>query len=259
MVAFESGCLSSSKYLIFIGGLTDGLNSLSYLETLSEMLESFGYCLIQILLRSCYLQYGFHSLQTDLEDLDSLIEKLVQERGQPTSLILMGHSTGCQDIIYFLKHSSNKQHVTHAILQGPVSDREFGATESKTEDILKYCRSSSSLSPNDWIPHHLSDVPITISRFLSLNEKNSIEDVFSTDLTNDELSNIYSSIRTPLTWIFSIKDQYVPDSSVISAFAKRLVNELRHDTVLFLSNADHGITSKDDQQLLIEHIKKILK
>ena len=62
LIAFESGSLSSSRCLILLGGLTDGLLSLPYVERLSSKLETLSkpFSLIQPLLRSSNLQYGWH-------------------------------------------------------------------------------------------------------------------------------------------------------------------------------------------------------
>ena len=77
---------------------------------------------MQTLLRSSHSAYGAHSLETDAQDLDELIAAL--ELDNTTPLLLMGHSTGCQDCVHYLKHGKHRERVGGIILQAPVSDRE---------------------------------------------------------------------------------------------------------------------------------------
>lgn len=74
LVAFESGSSSASRCLIFLGGLTDGLLALPYVTRLSAAIEPLSFSLIQPLLRSSKLQFGWHSINDDVEDLRALLE-----------------------------------------------------------------------------------------------------------------------------------------------------------------------------------------
>ena len=55
-----------------------------------------GWAFIQTLLRSSYDMYGFHSLETDVEDLRLLIDHIQRTFSKDVPIVLMGHSTGCQ-------------------------------------------------------------------------------------------------------------------------------------------------------------------
>jgi pimeloyl-ACP methyl ester carboxylesterase len=212
LVAFESGSLSSNQCFILIGGLTDGLLALPYVEKLSSKLESLSkpYSLIQPLFRSSNLQYGWHTIQHDIEDLNTLINYLINNKNNLERIILMGHSTGCQDIIHYLRQIKKHPKIIRVILQGPVSDRQYLCRLSSTKEQLDYCYKNKQ-NVEEWLPRYLHDPPLTIQRCLSLNEKNSIEDLFSSDLNDEELKNIYDEIHTPITWIWSRQDEYVPD------------------------------------------------
>lgn len=127
--------------LIFIPGLTDGLLALGYLEDLISTLKGLSISFVQPVLRSSYYQYGISSLQTyflkffaflffsianvfyelctrDCEDIEALLLYLEKEFNY-SQYFLMGHSTGCQDIVYFLKNSelAKKVKISSCILQ----------------------------------------------------------------------------------------------------------------------------------------------
>jgi len=261
LVAFESGSLSSPRCLILVGGLTDGLLSLPYVERLSSKLESISkpYSLIQPLLRSSNLQYGFHTIDNDIEDLKTLINYLINNRNNLESIILMGHSTGCQDIIHYLRQDKIYPKILQVILQGPVSDRQYLSELSSTKDQLNYCYKNNK-NINEWLPRYLHDPPLTIERCLSLNEINSIEDLFSSDLTDEQLKNIYKNINIPITWIWSKQDEYVPNhiKDQVENFVKNKLANKTNSTFILLENADHAVTNEQEQIFMIEKIIQIL-
>ncbi|CAF3160003.1 unnamed protein product [Rotaria socialis] len=262
LVAFESGSLSSSsRCLILIGGLSDGLLSLPYVERLSSSLESLSdpYTLIQPLFRSSNLQYGWHTIDDDIEDLKTLIEYLINNRPNLTSIILMGHSTGCQDIIHFLRQERKHLKIHRVILQGPVSDRQYLSQLSSTKDQLNYCLKNDE-NIKEWLPRYLHDPPLTVQRCLSFNQPNSIEDLFSSDLTDEQLNQIYEKIETPITWIWSKQDEYVPSSikDNVESFVKNKLANKNNSTFLLLEEADHAINNQQEQISMIEHITQLI-
>lgn len=261
LVAFESGSLLSPGCLIFLGGLTDGLLSLPYIEKLSSKIESISkpYSLIQPLFRSSYLQYGWHTINDDVEDLGILIDYVINTRHHLTSIILMGHSTGCQDIIHYLRQGKKHPIIHRVILQGPVSDRQYLSQFPKTKDQLNYCM-KNVMNNREWLPRYLHDPPLTIERCLSLNQKNSIEDLFSSDLTDEELKNIYGKIETPITWIWSKQDEYVPENIKDDAenFIKNKLSKKNGSTFLLLEHADHAINNEQEQINMIEYIVQLI-
>jgi len=261
LVAFESGSLSSSRCLILLGGLTDGLLSLPYVERLSSKLESLSkpFSLIQPLFRSSNLQYGWHTIDNDVEDLKVLIDYLIHNRNNLKSIILMGHSTGCQDIVHYLRQEKKHPKIHRVILQGAVSDRQYSSTLSSTQDQLDYC-SKNNKDITEWLPRYLHDPPLTIERCLSLNETNSIEDLFSSDLTDEQLRNIYEKIETPISWIWSKQDEYVPDNikQEVENFVKNKLSNKNDSTFLLLEQADHAVSNQQEQIYMIEHIVQLI-
>ena len=257
LVAFQSGLISSSRCLILLGGLTDGLLSLPYVQRLSSELESLSNpcSLIQPLLRSSNLQYGWHSIDHDIQDLQKLLDYLVNNRDQLKSIILMGHSTGCQDIIHYLRQGNPDPRITSVILQGAVSDRQYLSRLSSTADQLNYC-SQHRNHPNEWLPRYLHDPPLTIQRCLSFNQINSIEDLFSSDLNDQQLNEIYQNISIPIIWIWSKQDEYVPEEikDQVQHFIQKKLAARKHSTFILLENADHAVSDPQEQIFMIEQI-----
>ena len=103
-------------------------------------------------------------------------------------------STGCQDIIYYLKSQSSIKHssrISKIILQGPVSDREWLLSEDRRDNTLKYLEIATKLisygTPNELLPRDVDNAPLTAYRYHSLATRMGDDDMFSSDLTDDEL------------------------------------------------------------------------
>lgn len=124
LTMFESGPETSTTSVIFLGGLLDGYHAVPYLPVLGRALAERGVSLIQVMLSSSNIGYGTSSLLQDTQELDILLAFLREERAK-TRLFVIGHSTGCQQIIFHSHHGQHKSAVQGIILQGPVSDREF--------------------------------------------------------------------------------------------------------------------------------------
>lgn len=56
---------------------------------------------------SSYTGFGHCSLKSDCAELDSLLGYLEREEGSD-AIGIVGHSTGCQDAVYFAKEGQNK-------------------------------------------------------------------------------------------------------------------------------------------------------
>lgn len=76
---------------------------------------------VQIYWSGVYEGYGTGSLNRDADELEALVQHL---RAQGLKdIVLMGHSTGSQDVIHYL--SSKRDQVEGGIMVAPASDREF--------------------------------------------------------------------------------------------------------------------------------------
>lgn len=168
------------------------------------------------------------------------------EFGEKGRVVLMGHSTGCQDVMQYLVGDANKNHpkyhnprreggipeamddprrrpeVHGAILQAPVSDREGMAVAGYDEATLRKATSLAEYMIRDGrgedvLPLELSreffdTVPICARRFLALSQKGGDDDFFSSDLDRSTLAETFGRIpqRTRLCILYSGNDEYAP-------------------------------------------------
>ena len=128
---FEVGPEKPSGNVVFIPGLTDGPLGLSYLHNLSEELQNFTlrdvhtpFRLLMPTLSSSYLGFGVSSLEQDVKEIDALLNSVPMGERKNNPLVLIGHSTGCQDLVRYMRHGANAKYVSGVIFQAPVSDRE---------------------------------------------------------------------------------------------------------------------------------------
>ena len=114
LIAFESSPtpLSNADLLpqcrskcILLGGLSDGPIPTPYTKLLEEKCHSLGWSIVQPTLSSSYIGFGNGSLSRDTDELARLMEYLVCHHSAER-FALVGHSTGCQNSVHFLKHAS---------------------------------------------------------------------------------------------------------------------------------------------------------
>ena len=138
-VAFQSG--EHKRQLILVPGLTDGPLSLPYAPLLAQTLDSNQWSLIQAQLSSCYQAhkpikragnadlcqgYGVGSLDRDAKEMHELVVHLKEKRACE-AFVIMGHSTGCQDAVRFVKRygdCADMPSLKGIILQGPVQSNQ---------------------------------------------------------------------------------------------------------------------------------------
>lgn len=200
---------------------------------LAKALEPTEWSVFNVLLSSSYGGFGVGSIDKDIEELAECI-KFVQEYktsllSKPGKVVIMGHSTGSQDVLHYL-HSPNplpqnsqggpsqiksvvRPAVDGAILQAPVSDREMFLKEMKngtpdfTASQIVMCHDQLvSFAKNQPYTHKdnvesilpLSmtakmglppDVPICARRFLSLASPDSPAKPSQDDLFSSDLTD----------------------------------------------------------------------
>ncbi|XP_076952733.1 UPF0613 protein PB24D3.06c-like [Bidens hawaiensis] len=244
-VAFKTG--DYKQQLVFIGGLTDGFLATDYLEPLAIALDKQKWSLVQFLLSSSYTGYGISSLKQDALELDQLINHLINKEDSE-AVVLLGHSTGCQDIVHYMgTNSACSRAVRAAILQAPVSDREFRATLPETAGMIDLASKliaegrGSELMPRESNP----DSPITAYKFHSLWAYMGDDDMFSSDLSDDQLKQrIGHMCNTPCQVIFSMADEYVPDYVDKKALVQRLCKALGGAEKVEIEWGNHSLSNR---------------
>jgi len=239
---FETNEKMYNKF-IFVGGLTDGFLALPYINYLSEVVARYNYSLVQPLLSSSYLGYGKVNLYNDIKELDDVISYLIKKKdfnnNSNFKIILMGHSTGAQDAMYYVKYGKYKNLLSGIILQGAVSDREYAIYskgEKKLNEEINIAKDLVNRGKGHYyMPPEVDEAPITANRFLSLCDIKGIDDMFSTDLSNEELGKVFLNldfkegnhkkyVECPILLISSGSDEYVPKSVDIKKHTQRMQN-----------------------------------
>mmetsp|Transcript_1272 Transcript_1272/g.2703 ORF Transcript_1272/g.2703 Transcript_1272/m.2703 type:complete len:338 (-) Transcript_1272:179-1192(-) len=234
----QSGQITSqaSNKCILLGGLSDGPIPTPYTKLLEEKCHSLGWSLVQPILSSSYLGFGHGSLSRDTDELARLMEYLVCHHSAER-FALVGHSTGCQNSIHFLKCGRRDlvDRLKVVALQAPVSDRE-SLTMTPGDHSTHLTHAQSLLSQGkgeEMMPRNAFWAPITASRYLSLFNVNGSDDFFSSDMTDEELydrlghvGNVGGETGLRLLAAFSKKDEYVPTSVEKDVLLKRLVSAM---------------------------------
>lgn len=215
--------LSLPHSLVFIGGLTDSLGSVSYLERVAQGIAPFGFSVTQLQLSSSLGGWGYCSLEGDAQEI-ALGVQWLRKKGKD-KIILMGSSTGCQDIMQYLSYPDRGENtgIDAAVLQAPVSDREAWEYDSddddpeairRLDDATKLVKEGKGyqLLPRKVAPQlpkgpenatsdtkvgnvgAVNDPPMTAYRYWSLYAKGGDDDYFSTlDFTPEQMLHIWQA------------------------------------------------------------------
>lgn len=193
-----SGTCRDSSAVVIVPGLTDGFMALNYTKYLNETLV--GYSVVQANLSTSFNQFGFHSLSQDSTEIGQLVQFL-QSIGFNNKLVLLGHSTGCQSVLYFMRHNLLAHCVCGIVLQAGISDRDglYYFDRERTERMKREAevmvqegRGYRILSERY---EHDGGAPLTADRHLSLCGRMTPDDMFSVDLTRDELHGVLSCVQ----------------------------------------------------------------
>ncbi|KAK9070726.1 hypothetical protein SSX86_011128 [Deinandra increscens subsp. villosa] len=244
-VAFKTG--DYKQQVVFIGGLTDGFLATEYLEPLAIALDKEKWSLVQFLLSSSYSGYGISSLKEDALELDQLINHLINKEDSE-GVLLLGHSTGCQDIVHYMRtNAACLRAVRAAILQAPVSDREFRTTLPETAGMIDLAsKLISEGRGSELMPRKSNqDAPITAYRFHSLCAYMGDDDMFSSDLSDDQLKQRLGHMsNTPCQVIFSMADEYVPDYVDKKALVQRVCKALGGAEKVEIEWGNHSLSNR---------------
>ncbi len=244
--------------LIFIGGLYDSFLSVPYVPLLASYIHQIpNWSLMEIQLSSSGLGWGTGDLSRDVEEIGKAVEYL---RGETTNsntntmisdhdagkVVLMGHSTGSQDVLHYLYHSPEQKRspIDGAILQAAVSDREALMMMCKRDDnsqraydeclrISLESQMEDSKGKVCTLPPEITSIlgwsrsVISCERFLSLAspfspERPGQDDLFSSDLSDDALRKTFGAVAksglmrpsllcgTSILVMLSAEDEYTP-------------------------------------------------
>lgn len=235
LVAFEHETAVPLKHLLlWVGGLGDGLLTVPYPSTLSKKLPP-GWALAEVSLLSSLHGWGTGSLHRDAKEIGHCVEYFRQLLGDQTKIVLMGHSTGCQDAMEYVtgKDKSTRPPIDGVVLQAPVSDRQAVSPSSRStyDKIVSTAKQwvkegrSEEVLPNHLGHEWFGSVAVTAYRWLSLlsPDKDGDDDYFSSDLSDEQLKATFGTFpeSTPLLVLCSGADEHVPFSIDVPSLIKR--------------------------------------
>ena len=134
---FQNSQPKASNTLIFLGGLSDGLGTVPYVPHIVSALPS-SWTLVEPILSSSYRQFGIASLAQDVVEIAHVVEYFhtIRPGGK---IVLLGHSTGSQQIMHYSIHPGLRPEIHGAIFQASASDREALATLLSSDDYHSTC------------------------------------------------------------------------------------------------------------------------
>ncbi|KAF2710133.1 DUF1749-domain-containing protein [Pleomassaria siparia CBS 279.74] len=238
LVAFEhasphapSSTEQSIHTILWLGGLTDGLLTVHYPATIAKSLPP-TWRIAEVLISSSYKGFATGSLTRDARELAACVKYFQQLRGKDeTKIVVMGHSTGCQDAMELCVGSGKEQvQLAGVILQGGVSDREaftdiatrngmkaeFNAIVEKAEKLVAEGKGSQIMQKEGNPVAEMLGSPMTAYRTSSLLSLGGDDDYFSSDLSDQALELTFGKWpeETPLCFLLGEEDPYVPASVV---------------------------------------------
>ncbi|OAG41916.1 hypothetical protein AYO21_03919 [Fonsecaea monophora] len=215
---------SPPNVLLFVGGLYDNFRTPRYVDDLAALfprdVADQTWRVMQVQLSSNGRSWGLFDLDRDVEEIAAAITYIRDTitESPSTPVVLMGHSTGCQDLMHYLvspvaTSSSPRPTISGAILQAPVSDREAilhatsesAAAKEDYDSMLQIASSTpkekhkTAVLPMDLTTPIFGSAAVTISRFLSLASPTSpenpgMDDYYSSDLSDQRLRETFGRI-----------------------------------------------------------------
>lgn len=244
LVAFEHASANSSQAnsspntILWIGGLGDGLLTVHYPATLAASLPP-NWKLVEVLLSSAYKGWATGSLKRDARELGDCVAyfKSLRPGGK---VVLMGHSTGCQDIMEYVVGADHeaRARIDGAILQAGVSDREAWDDMCKrdvemgkqianvmevAESMVKEGKGKEPLVMEGNPVASLFGTVSSAYRTHSLLAKGGDDDFFSADLADSVLEGTFGKfpVGASVLLLWGGEDPYVPSWVDKEALLKR--------------------------------------
>lgn len=228
-IAFKN-TIESENTVVLVGGLGDNILTLPYMKSLNDYCIRKGISLIIPQLRSMPLYY-LAPIESDTGDLRDLVSTL------SGSIALIGHSTGCNDILLFLDEYRPKN-IKCAVLQGPVSDTE-SVSRTDINAVLERIQKGNEKyveleNHSIWLKE----------RFISLFSIRGKEDLFSSYLDDSAFAKWKTS--TQILSVLSGQDEYCRNPPTEKF---KMMGD-----VYLINSADHCLTSIQTQNEFLDSL-----
>jgi pimeloyl-ACP methyl ester carboxylesterase len=269
----------STSTLLWIGGLGDGLLTVPYPAAIASALPP-TWRIAEVLLSSSYRGWGTSSLARDAAQLHACVAYFRALR--PTGrVVLMGHSTGCQDIMAYVTGAGHAERpgVDGAVLQGGVSDREAWDFLLESEAEKEACARVYELAlqmvaqgkEKEVVPREGNilqkelGAPMSAYRTVSLLAPGGDDDFFSTDLADEVLAKTFGAIppETPVCFLLGSLDPFVAPETDREALVARWTAAVRQgggvvDDVHggIVEGAHHNL-DEDDEAIVMDLVNRV--
>jgi alpha-beta hydrolase superfamily lysophospholipase len=227
---------NNTSTLIWIGGLSDTYSSVAYPYALAQSLGP-TWSLMLAALSSSGNSWGTSSIARDAEEIAKIVN-YVKERRPNGKVVIMGHSTGCQDCMQYLTGTGadKRPFVDGAILQAPVSDREAieadlprAFVQEANQLALKMCREKKDM---DVMPFRLTSplfgrTAVSARRWVDIASPGpnhtGADDFFSSDFDEERLKESFGKLpgETSVLILFSGEEENVSKELDKEALVKK--------------------------------------
>ena len=214
-----------------------------------------------------------------------MLSRHLQQHYNAEGIAIIGHSTGCQDIMrYAEKLSSRSQEKGHpysppplpllaAVLQGPASDKEWLASQPNAQERLEKAENMVAQGKGDdvlYIATEFDGAAVTANRFCALACHNGDEDYFSSDLSDDHLVHKFQGLRksdAKVMFLISGSDEYMPEDVDKTKLGGRFVQAMSYRKedgtgndkaqCVIVQGGSHNLAGKEEEA--VEVIRNFLK
>ena len=203
----------------------DTLLSVTYPLKLAEHLGP-TWSVVTASLFSVGMGWGVSTIARDADEMAKIVAYL-KERRPGGKIVIMGHSTGCQDCMEYLvgKNADQRPTVDGVILQAPVSDREAlgnilpeAHLHEANQLALKWCREKhdKDVLPNRLTKPAFGRIGIAARRWVDIASPapnhDGADDYFSSDHPDERLQGTFGKLPSsaPLLILYSGNDDGAP-------------------------------------------------
>ncbi|HZJ41090.1 MAG TPA: alpha/beta fold hydrolase [Candidatus Saccharimonadales bacterium] len=194
-----------------------------------------------------------------IDDIDGAINTALDNGYR--KIILLGHSTGCNKIAYYLS-KKNPASVLGAILLAPMSDYADAIKFTEPKIFQRALKTARKLvadgKSQTLLPEKYWSRPISAQRFLSLFTPESVEEMFSYAVPNKK-SQILQKIKKPFLVVLAGADQFTdrPMMEVLAWFKKVLIN--KNTELLMIKKSLHSFSGQETKlkNLIFKFVKSL--
>jgi acetyl esterase/lipase len=187
-----------------------------------------------------------HEVFTEcVDDIQGAVNLLV-DRGAK-HIHLVGHSTGCQKIVFYLSRSRRQKRIAGAVLLCPISDyasaRHQNEQQRKKAEIIAR-KFIGRKKPHALLPENAWPAPIDAQRFLSLYTPGSKEELFPYAQPR-KIPRTLQKVKIPLLVVFAGDDEYRDRPSEAIAEWFRCSLRSRVSEIEIIPGAVHSFRGKE--------------